>query len=239
VAPIKAAIEALPINLPAIALAFWNPMITLSASYPLPTGGGVITPFDYYHVSGNSGLTVSGLSRGAASAYNSQGAYTPLAEEAYVMPFWVGASGARIDTLGVMVSGTSSSNINTQLGIYDNAPLGAGSIYPRNLLASVNLSGITSNGMKKATISRSLTEGLYWLAFIRLSSSTGNASFWSPNSSDILPDAGLLGYSTDGVTPVSGYYATGQTSLPSAFPSGALFATNGTKRSISIFAEFL
>jgi hypothetical protein len=207
-----------------------------------PSGGGVvgnITPFDYYHVSGNSGLNVPGLARGTTSVYNSYVTTTPLAGEAYATPFWVGASGAIVDTLGVMVTGTFSSNINMQLGIYDNAPLGAGSIYPRNLLASANLSGITSDGMRRTTIARGLSEGLYWLAFIRLASSTGGANFFCPSTSDAFPESGLLGYNTDGVTYVGGYYSTGQTSLPSTFPSGALFALNTSKAPPSIFTEFI
>lgn len=206
-----------------------------------PSGGalGTITPFDYYHVSGNSGLIVNGLSRGTASTYYDYGTNGALAGDAYAMPFWVGASGATIDTLGVRVTGTFASNINIQLGIYDNAPFGAGSIYPRNLLASANISGITADGFFKTSVPRILSEGLYWLAFMRLASSTNSANFYCANGTDVFPEAGLLGYSTDGATYIGGYCATGQSSLPSTFPSGASFASSASKQPIAIFVELL
>ena len=206
-----------------------------------PSGGalGTITPFDYYHLAGNSGFTARALSRGTASTYATYEQSSATSGDAYAMPFWVGSSGVIVDTLGVQVGGTFGSNINIQLGIYDNAPFGAGSIYPRNLLTSATISGITSDGMRKTFVSYRLSEGLYWLAFIRLPSSLNSATFFCANGTDVFPEAALLGYGTDGATRVGGYFVTAQSSLPSTFPSGASFASSASNRPIAIFVELL
>jgi hypothetical protein len=125
--------------------------------------------------------------------------------------------------------------LTAQVGIYDNAPFGANSIYPRNLLASGSLTWASSEvGLKRAAIGLDLTEGLYWLAFVV---SFQSRSWTAPAPDARHPEVPFLGMSE--ANGAFSYYVAGTPTLPSTYPSGANVATNATqsKRSPSFFLE--
>jgi hypothetical protein len=202
---------------------------------PPPPG---LSIYDYFHSGSASGLTVSRFSRGTNAAFMQLGSTDPASGEVSATPFFVGSTGCRVDTLGVEAASLSTFvSLTAQVGIYDNAPFGANSIYPRNLLASGSLTWASSEvGLKRAAIGLDLTEGLYWLAFV--------VSFQSRSWTAPTPDGGrhpeepFMG--TVGGSGALSYYVSGAPTLPLTYPSGALvanFATSQSKRAPSFFLE--
>jgi hypothetical protein len=202
---------------------------------PPPPG---LSIYDYFHSGSASGLTVSRFSRGTNASSSQIGNVSPGAAEASATPFFVGSTGCRVDTLGVEAVGVSSFlTVSVEVGIYDNAPFGAGSIYPRNRLASGQIDYVTSSevGLKRTAIGLDLTEGLYWLAFVVISP-VNPRSWTAPTPDDRHPEVPFMG--TVGQDSAFSYYVGGPT-LPATYPSGALVANNATqsKRAPSFFLE--
>jgi len=161
-------------------------------------------------------------------------------------PFFVGSKGCRIDTLGVEAVGSSPQfvTLSVRVGIYDNAPFGAGSIYPRNLLASGQIDYAPAFppeiGLKRTAIGLDLTEGLYWLACVVLPPT--NMKAWAaPVPDDRHPEVPFMGTGSGvaGGGVAFSYYVLSQPTLPLTYPSGALVANSSTQseRAPSIFLE--
>jgi hypothetical protein len=193
--------------------------------------------YDYFHTGSASGLTVSRMSRGTNASFMQLGTTNPAANEVSATPFFVGSTGCRVDTLGVEAASVSSFvSVTVQVGIYDNAPFGTGSIYPRNRLAvGPSLTWASSEvGLKRAAIGLDLTEGLYWLAFVV----SGQFRSWAaPTANARHPEVPFLGMV--GADGAFSYYVSGAPTLPLTYPSGANVATTSTqaKRAPSFFLE--
>jgi len=184
-------------------------------------------------------LTVSRFSRGTNAASSQLGTTSPAAAEVSATPFFVGSQGCRVDTIGVEARSVSSfATVSVEVGIYDNAPFGAGSIYPRNRLASGQIDYVTPSevGLKRTAIGLDLTEGLYWLVFV-ITSPFNPRSWTAPVPDDRHPEVPFMG--TVGQDSAFSYYVGGQLTLPATYPSGALVATAATqsKRAPSFFLE--
>jgi len=202
---------------------------------PPPPG---LSIYDYFHSGSASGLTVSLFSRGTNAAFMQLGNTNPASGEVSATPFFVGSTGCRVDTLGVEAATGSTGPTTVRVGIYDNAPFGAGSIYPRNLLASGSLTwSFFEFTLKRAAIGLDLTEGLYWLAFVI--EVPGGRAWTAPTSGGSRhPEEPFMG--TVGGSGALSYYVGGQPTLPLTYPSGALvadFATSQSKRAPSFFLE--
>ena len=202
---------------------------------PPPPG---LSIYDYFHSGNASGLTVSRLSRGTNAASSQLGSVSPTAGSVSATPFFVGSTGCRIDTLGVeAISFGGFFSAIVQVGIYDNASFGAGSIYPRNLLASGQINyAVAELGLKLTAIGLDLTEGLYWLAFV-ITSSPNVRAWTAPVPDDRHPEVPFMG--TVNQNSAFSYYVVSQPTLPLTYPSGALVANNSTQseRAPSLFLE--
>lgn len=211
-------------------------------------GGGVLSPWDYYHVGAASGLSVSVFSRGTGSNAHQFGTTQPGAAELSASPFWVGRTGLTITSLGVRASAVSAfATVSVELGVFDNAPLSDRSIYPRNRLAVGTVSYVTTSevGLKRVNIAPlELSEGLYWFTFLVISP-TNPRSWNAPVPDSRHPETPFMGrgpsVAANGPNPTFGYYVGGQLNTPSAYPAGALISDSSTpsKRCPAIFTEVL
>lgn len=98
---------------------------------------------DYYSMLGASGTATN---------------FAINANRMYLVPFYVPET-ATFDRIGIYVSSTAAASV--RLGIYENSSGVAG-----DLVVDAGTVSTASSGLQTATISQSLTQGVYWLAAI-------------------------------------------------------------------------
>jgi len=147
----------------------------------------------------------------------------------YLQPFYVGDN-ATATKIAVYVTTLAAGGV-MRLGIYNNS---ATEDYPNTLLLDAGTVSTATVGSKVITINQTLTQGLYWLAYL---STTGAPSLIgfnnvtgaaggggaAPNTT-MMPTSTIAGFS--GGANALAWTLSGQTSLPATFTGTTLFNSN-------------
>lgn len=155
----------------------------------------------------------------------------------YFVPFYLGKS-TTLTRMGVWCMATNGALSRTNYGIYSNNT--SGLLYPNSLItSSINNLNAGTGFRQSATLSQSLSAGLYW-ACINQYNNNYNESYYCDNDSNVL-NVGWAQTSTASLTPISGYYEsyTGN-SLPSSAPTQMypLYFNFNAIRAPKIFLKF-
>jgi hypothetical protein len=140
----------------------------------------------------------------------------------YAMPFFVGRLGRQVSALGVVV--TSSPGGVVKVGIYDVLPPLEYDVYPRNLVLSANID-VSATGLRTASASKFLENGLYWLV---LGKQSGNQQFKAhhvlsgANFESAVGRSPLQWASGSSINRFLSLGLTNASPLPERFPTGAV-----------------
>ena len=125
---------------------------------------------------------------------------------------------ATYDRIGCEITSAGGSGSLGRLGIYNSSST---SNYPNTLLFDAGTVSVASTGKKEATISQSITQGIYWLAYLS-DTVSGSAPFLRQfNSANMF---NFRKNQNDPTFQYNSFYRAGSVSsgsLPSTFPSGA------------------
>ena len=123
-----------------------------------------------------------------------------------------------IDRIGCEVTAAAGAGSLGRLGIYNSS---ASTNYPSTLLLDAGTVSVSSTGKREATINQSITQGIYWIAYL---ADTVSGSAPTLRQFNAVPMFNFRKNQNDSVFQYNGGYRAGSVasgSLPSPFPSGA------------------
>ena len=130
-----------------------------------------------------------------------------------------------IDRIGCEVTAAAGAGSLGRLGIYNSS---ASTNYPSTLLLDAGTVSVSSTGKREATINQSITQGIYWIAYL---ADTVSGSAPTLRQFNAVPMFNFRKNQNDSVFQYNGGYRAGSVasgSLPSPFPSGATLLDIGS-----------